>query len=274
MMKVTTIPIQTVGGQAELTCCIRREIKAREGRLRPAVIICPGGAYEFCSDRESEPGAVQFLAMGYHAFVLNYSTAPSCFPTALVELAKAVALIRKHGREWEIDRDRIAVCGFSAGGHLAASLGTFWNQKEIYQAAGAEPEDIRPDRLILCYPVISSGPYGHQPSFQNLLGKKYENGPAMDQVSLEKKAGSQIPPVFMWHTDEDKTVPAENTLLYALALRKAGVSVEYHLFPRGRHGLALATADSAKGGEEERDYIVPSCQQWIPLVREWLREWS
>lgn len=259
------------GENACLTAYIRDTMQAQKGRKRPAVIICPGGAYERCSDRESEPVAMEFLTMGRHAFILEYSVAPSRFPTALIQLAKAVALIRKRGEEWNVDTNEIAVCGFSAGGHLAASLGVFWNQRDIWEAAGAAPEDIRPDGLILCYPVITSGGYGHQGSFRNLLGEAYGKEKAMDMVSLEKHAGPHVPPVFMWHTDEDTTVPAENSLLFAMALRKAGVSLEYHLFPRGRHGLSLANEESAKAGLEE-EYIVPCCQQWIPLAERWLKE--
>ena len=273
-MRIETAVIEAGGGSACLTCYIRTEIQAQKGRKRPAVVICPGGGYERCSDRESEPVAMQFAAMGYHAFVLEYSTAPSRFPTALLELAKALSYIRKRGDEWEIDQERIAVCGFSAGGHLAASLGVFWNREEIYGPVNEKPENIRPDRLILCYPVISSGIYGHQDSFRNLLGDKYGSAADMDMASLEKQAGPHVPPVFMWHTDEDITVPAENSLLFAMALRKAGVSLEYHLFPHGRHGLSLATEDSAKPEEDGNVYVVPCCKQWILLVKEWLRDWK
>ncbi len=267
-MRVEKSEIVCRGKRAILTGYIREEIQARKGRKRPAVIICPGGAYERCSDREAEPAAVQFLAMGSHCFILDYSIKDAPFPTALLQLAKAVAYLRTHAQEMELDEDQITVCGFSAGGHLAASLGVFWNREEVYKEAGAEcGEDIRPDRLILSYPVITSGPYGHQGSFRNLLGSSYGEEHMMELVSLEKQAGPHVPPVFMWHTDEDQTVPAENSLLFAMALRKAGVSLEYHIFPHGRHGLSVATEDSAK---EEAGYVEPCCQQWIPLVKEWL----
>lgn len=269
-MKIENHEISYRGKKAVLTGYIRGEIKDRKGRKRPAVIICPGGGYERCSDREAEPVAVQFLAMGCHSFVLDYTTGDAVFPTALIQLAKAVAYVRDHGEEWGIDERKIVLCGFSAGGHLAASLGVFWNKAEIYREAGEETGDaVRPDRLILSYPVITSGAFGHQDSFRNLLGEDYGETEAMELVSLEKQAGPQVPPVFMWHTDEDKTVPAENSLLFALALRKAGVSLEYHLFPQGRHGLSLAADDSAKPGEE---YVVPCCQQWISLAKRWLME--
>ncbi|RGY97247.1 alpha/beta hydrolase [Clostridium sp. AM58-1XD] len=273
-MKIEKIVLEAGENSAFLTGYIRTEIEAQKGRRRPAVIICPGGGYERCSDREAEPVAMQFSAMGYHAFVLEYSVAPYRFPAALLELAKAVAYLRSRGKEWEIDTERIAVCGFSAGGHLAASLGVFWNREDVYGAVGETPEAVRPDRLILCYPVISSGEYGHQDSFRNLLGEAYGSATDMEMVSLEKQAGAHVPPVFMWHTDEDATVPAENSMLFAMALRKAGVSLEYHLFPHGRHGLSLATEDSAKPEEDGKVYVVPCCQQWIPLVKEWLGGWS
>lgn len=269
-MKVEQIEITEGGGDARLICYIREEIEAQKGRKRPAILICPGGGYEKCSDRESDPAAVQFLAMGYHVFILKYSVAPHRFPTALCELSKAVSLIRSHGEEWEIDKKRIIVCGFSAGGHLAACLGVFWNREFLWKRLGLSAEEIRPDGLILCYPVITSGEYGHQGSFKNLLGEKYGNQELMELLSLEKQAGNQVPPVFMWHTDEDTTVPAENSLMFAMALRKAGVSLEYHLFPRGRHGLSVATGDSAKPGEEYEQYVVPCAAQWTGLLKTWL----
>ena len=139
------------------------------------MIICPGGAYERCSDREAEPAAVQFLAMGSHCFILDYSIKDAPFLRRCCSWQRRVAYLRTHAQEMELDEDQITVCGFSAGGHLAASLGVFWNREEVYKEAGAEcGEDIRPDRLILSYPVITSGPYGHQGSFRNLLGSSYE----------------------------------------------------------------------------------------------------
>ena len=278
-MKIETIPIRLTreqtgreiyGEGAVLTCFLKDNTEGRPEARRPAVVICPGGCYEFCSTREAEPVAFQFLAMDCQAFVLNYSTAPNSFPTALMELASAVSMIKKHGREWHIDEERVLLCGFSAGGHLAASLGVFWNREFLLKPLGFEGEDIRPDGLILAYPVISSGSCGHEASFINLLGEK----PSVSRefCSLENQAGSQVPPVFMWHTDTDQTVPVENSLLFALALKKAGVSLEYHIFPEGRHGLSLANEETAKDEDDNRGtYVVLCAQVWTELVKAWLK---
>ncbi|MDO4278853.1 MAG: alpha/beta hydrolase [Lachnoclostridium edouardi] len=269
-MKIEKLLISADGHEGWLTCYLRDEIQCQKGRKRPAIIICPGGSYQLCSDREGEPVAMQFLAMGYHGFVLEYSVAPACFPIALKQLALAVAKIREKAEKWSIDPEKIVVCGFSAGGHLAASLGVFWNQEWLYQSLEKEKFDIQPDRLILCYPVITAGEYCHPGSFKNLLGRNENIEEKRNMVSLENHAGPHVPPVFMWHTDKDGTVPAENSLLFVMALRRAGVSIEYHLFPEGGHGLSLAARDSAKDPVPGKTYIVPCCQQWIPLVRLWM----
>ena len=260
-------------GGALLTCYLKDNTEGRPHARRRAVVICPGGGYEFCSTREAEPVAMQFLAMDCQAFVLTYSTAPAVFPHALRELALSVAMIRAHAEEWHVDENRVIVCGFSAGGHLAASLGVFWDREFVWEALGLTGERVRPDGLILAYPVISSGEFAHRGSFEHLTGRSGETkGEELwELLSLERQAGPQTPPVFMWHTAADGTVPVENALLFAMALRKAGVSMELHIFPEGRHGLALASEETAKDMDDGRGtYVVPACQQWIRLAGVWL----
>ena len=257
------------GRKALLSCFIKENTAGRPNAVRKAVVVCPGGSYAFCATREGEPVACQFLAMDCQAFVLNY-TAPAPFPRALCQLAEAVAYIRSRAEEWHIDPNGIFVCGFSAGGHLAASLGVFWNREFVWKTLGASAGQVRPDGLILCYPVISFGEYGHMGSYKNLQGgeKQYPE----EFLSLEKQAGPHVPPVFLRHTDTDLTVPAENALLFAWALRRAGVSLELHIFHRGRHGLSLATEETSKDEDDKRGgYVEPVCQAWIPLVRAWIR---
>ncbi|MCD8221677.1 MAG: alpha/beta hydrolase [Clostridiales bacterium] len=238
--------------------------------LRPAVIVCPGGGYERLSVREGEPVALKYLAMGYSAFVLHYSVAPDYFPTALLELAILVGRIRTNACEWDIDPHKIIVSGFSAGGHLAASLGVFWNQQFVWETSGLTPETIRPNGLLLCYPVITSGEFCHPGSFAQLLGKEKDDAEKRRLVSLELQAGSQVPPTFLWHTVTDASVPVENSILFAQALLRSHVSVELHLFPRGCHGLALATEETCKG---EARYIEPCCQSWLSLAETWLKNY-
>ena len=182
------------------------------GQKRPVIVICPGGAYCMTSDREAEAIAVRFMGMGYHAVVLRYSVAPARYPVALRQLAKTVALLRENSDKWHIEKNKIIVSGFSAGGHLAASLGVFWNTEELAGITGMENERIRPNGMILNYPVITSGEAGHEESFRNLLGDRYEE--LKDQMSLEFQVTEDTPRSFIWHTFEDQTVLLDNTLLF------------------------------------------------------------
>lgn len=235
------------------------------GQIRPVILICPGGAYRMTSDREAEAIALRFMSMGYHTAVLRYSVAPAVYPRALRQLAKAVSLLREKSKKWLIDKNKIIVMGFSAGGHLAASLGAFWNNKEICQEIGMNEEEIRPNGMILCYPVITSGPYGHQESFHNLLGERYEA--LKDKMSIEKQITPNFPKTFIWHTFADTVVLPENSLYFVSAMRKQGVSVEYHLFPDGDHGIGLGNELTANANGRG---IVKGCEAWSTLAEKWL----
>lgn len=239
-----------------------------ENRLRPAVIICPGGGYHHVSDREAEAVAIQMNARGFHAFVLYYSVAPAAeFPRPQLEAAKAVMTVREHAKEWHVNPDKVILLGFSAGGHLAASEAAFCGREFIYEPLHASPAMLRPSGLVLCYPVITSGPLAHRGSFHALLGEREEE--LSDFVSLENQVNSETPPAFIWHTYEDGSVPVENSMLYASAMRKAGVPFELHIYPRGQHGLSLANAEtkSVKGG----DTVIPEVQNWVDMAGSWIR---
>lgn len=253
---------------ADLTAYLLDPMTQNPDRLRPAVIICPGGGFAFVSQREDQPIAAEFLTGGCQAFVLHYHVEPEVFPLALMELAKTVALIRRNSRQWCIDTDHIIVCGFSAGGHLAGCLGTMWNREFLYGPLGLHAEDIKPGGLILGYPVITSGEYGHQLSFKRLLGPGHEDDPQLRKlVSLEYQAGPQVPRTFLWHTWTDQNVPVENSLLLAQAFRSAGVNMELHIYCQGQHGLSLATQEVSDAGG---DCVLPHCQGWMKLAKEWI----
>ena len=240
------------------------------GQIRPVILICPGGSYRMTSDREADAVAVRFMSMGYHTAVLRYSTAPAEYPTALHQLAKAVALLRERSEEWHIDKDKIILMGFSAGGHLTACLGAFWNTEELREGTHLTSEAIRPNGLILCYPVITSGKYAHEDSFRTLLGTRYEE--LREHLSIEKQITADFPRTFIWHTFEDSTVVAENSLLFVMSMRAHGIPVEYHLFPDGLHGIGLGTELTANPNGRG---IVPDCQPWSALAEAWLnREFS
>lgn len=274
-----TIPIQVQGSLPEtrLITYIQDHYEEINIDKRPLVLICPGGAYAYTSVREGEALAMQFLAMGYHAAVLKYSCAPVTYPVALTELATAMALIRQHAEEWHVDPEAVIVLGCSAGGHLAASLGVLWKEEFLAKEVGIGVENqklLRPDGMILCYPVITSGEFAHRGSFENLLGETegsperlQEEGSLMNRLSLEKRVTSETPPAFIWHTFEDGSVPVENSLLFVSALRRAGVSTEFHMFPKGGHGLGLANRlTQTRDGRAIQD----ECTSWISLVHTWL----
>lgn len=257
------------GPGAELTAYLLDPMERTAKEKRPCVIICPGGGYEHLSSREDQPPAMEFLAMGCQVFVLHYSLAPNVFPRALLELASAVRLIRSQAQEWQIDPNRIAVCGFSAGGHLACSLGAFWNSPLVWDGLGCSKEEVRPNAMILCYPVITSGEFCHPGSFIRLLGDRFMDPQARALVSLENQVGPHTPKTFLWHTCEDQSVPLENSLLLASALRRCHVPLEMHIYPQGRHGLSLATHE-VEG--DQGQYYVPACQSWISLLKTWIQQ--
>lgn len=241
---------------------------------RPAVLIVPGGGYEHTSIREAEPVALGFLERGFNCFVLWYSVSGAgCtarFPTSLLELATAVSIIRENAEEWMTDPKKVFVCGFSAGGHLAASLGTFWNRDFVKNALGFEQEH-RPDGLILSYPVVlapTAEKQAHVGSFRNLLGDKLGDTDTLALLSLEQQVSDATPPAFIWHTATDDVVPVQNSLAFAAAMAKANRPFELHIFPRGDHGLARADRSTATG----EHYILPEVQQWIGLAARWAKE--
>ena len=240
------------------------------GAALPAIIICPGGGYVNCSPREGEPIALRFAAEGFRTFVLNYPVAPDRYPKALLYLSAAVAWVRRNAQELCVLPDQIAVCGFSAAGHLCASLGALWNEDFIAQQLSLMTGENRPDAAILAYPVITSGQFAHKGSFNNLLGEDAD--PELsEKLSIEKSAGADFPPTFLWTTYTDNVVPAENSLLLANRLRECGISVEFHLFHKGPHGLSLC--DRTTGTSSA--LINPHCARWVPMCTEWLREiWS
>lgn len=245
-------------------------IDTPEGLLiqkRPLVLICPGGGYEHISPREGEYLALQFLSMGFHAAVLRYSVAPAVYPTQLLELTKAMALIRKNVKEWHIDENKIFVQGSSAGGHLAASFGCFWKEDLITRAAGGDCEAIRPNGLILSYPVITSGEHAHRGSFNMVLGERYDE--LLEKMSLEKQVNADTPKTFIWHTFEDGTVPVENSLLFISALRKQGIPFECHIYPKGRHGLGLGSELTCSEGKS--DEIRPEVTGWVNMAGTFIR---
>lgn len=208
----------------------------------PAVVVCPGGGYDIVSDIEGEPVALQFYAAGYNVFVLRYSVRESAANfKPLCDLAATMAEIRANAEEWYTESDKIAVCGFSAGGHLAASLGVLHNEPKFLKAYG-RIEHIRPDAMILCYPVITADEFAHVGSIKNVSGAE-QGTERYAWFGLDKHVDAETSPAFLWHTAEDNCVPVENTLKMASALSEAKVPFEVHIFPKGSHGMSVCTQE-------------------------------
>ena len=250
--------IKDPGNNIEINCADKKE---------NTILIFPGGGYRGLSNRESEPIALQFLAAGYTVFVLDYSVSPAVFPRALFEAYTAISTIRKNADKWAVDVNKIAVCGFSAGGHLAASTGAFWD-RDFVRNAGFTTDDHKPDALVLCYPVITGGAKRHAGSFKRLLGKEEPDVNELKFQSIERQVSQTFPRSFIWHTFEDEGVPVENSLLLANALAEQKIKFEMHIYPEGGHGLALSSSLTSRPEKQPPE----KPQAWVKDCIKFLNE--
>ena len=232
---------------------------------RPAVLVLPGSGYSMCCPREGESVAMEFARLGFQTFVLYYRC-KTVYPAPLYDAAEAMTLIRDNAENWELDPNKVAILGFSAGGHLAALLSCLWNDPIIVQG-GFAPQKARPNGLILGYPVIT-GEKGkcHEGSFEWLLGDKLNE--MRGEMSLETRVTKNNPPTFIWSTAEDNAVPVISSFRFAAALAQAGVSVETHIFPRGGHGSALCRMQTCGNNPEHE---IPENAIWIDLCGGWIK---
>ena len=265
------------------------------GGSRPAVVVCPGGGYFDCSDKEGEPVALRFAAMGYHAFVLRYSVYAGvtghplnpkkpvipdpryAAPVQMRELGMALLAIRGRAKKWHVDPDRIAICGFSAGGHNCAMYATHWSKPVITEALGAPARDLRPNAMILGYaatdflhddkPGCSEIMRRLDHSMQTVIcGRDPATEEDLRRVSPCLLVDGDTPPTFLWATSEDRGVSVRNSLRMADTLATQGIPFEMHIFERGHHGLALAGQASAGDTSD----VNPDVAQWVPLAEAWL----
>ena len=234
----------------------------RDNEKRPTMIVCPGGAYAACSEREAEPIALKFLDMGFNVFVLYYSVAPHRFPSALIEVAALFDYINKNCEELHCDTEKIGIIGFSAGGHLAAHYSNLWDDELI---RARFENTYKPAVSVLCYPVISTE-NAHKGSFQNLIGHFPENEEEINRFSCEKLVGENTPPTFIFHTAGDACVPVQNSLCYANALAENQIGFELHIYPFGPHGVA--TADTLTTDELSDEMLYTGA--WINDLKKWL----
>jgi acetyl esterase/lipase len=212
-----------------------------------AVIVCPGGGYgALATDKEGTQFAQWFNSIGVSAFVLKYRLGPKYHhPIELGDAQRAIRMVRARAEEFRVQPDRIGIMGFSAGGHLAASAGTHFDTVNAVAGDPIDKVSSRPDFLVLGYPVISfTTSYVHKGSMRNLLGEN-PDPKLVELMSNELQVTPRTPPTFLFHTNADTGVPPENSVLFYMALRKAGVPAELHIYERGPHGVGLAQTDEA-----------------------------
>jgi acetyl esterase/lipase len=216
----------------------------KEKATGASVVICPGGGYGGLADHEGRPVAEWLNTLGVAGFVLKYRLGPRYHhPAPLLDASRAIRTVRARAAEWGLDPARIGILGFSAGGHLASTAGTHFDSGRADAADPIERVSSRPDLMVLVYPVITfSGPAAHLGSRNNLLGSDPPRE-LIDALSNERMVSKETPPAFLIHTLGDTGVPYENSLLFAAALRKAGVPHEVHLYEKGQHGFGLGAND-------------------------------
>lgn len=219
-----------------------------DDEARPGLLVVPGGGYDHLSPNEWENVALRFFELGYQAFALNYTIdSTKSIPLKLqplMDISRAVYTIRSMAKEFKLFEQKVAVCGFSAGGHLCASLCVHFEDVAEEKYAGLSN---RPDAAILCYPVITTGTYSHKSSVRQLLGD-LATLDELKYMSVEKQVKADTPPAFIWHTATDESVPVENSEMYAKALREQRIPYALHIYSEGGHGRNLGEA-GPKGPE-------------------------
>lgn len=230
-----------------------------EGERRPAVIVCPGGGYVARMPHESEPIVKWLHSIGISAFILRYRVAPYSYPCALLDAQRAIRTLRHEAAKFRIDPARIGIIGFSAGGHLASAAGTHFDEGQPGAEDSIERQSCRPDLQMLCYPVITMrDPHAHAGSRLNLLGPE-PDAARIELMSSEEQVTANTPPAFLWHTVEDASVPVENSLLFAAALRKHHVPFDLHVYAHGKHGLGTAESFPHLSG------WTTTCASWLKM---------
>lgn len=271
-MKNETINI-TEDGRVNLTCYYREEKEGLPNANKtPAILIFPGGGYNHLSEREADPIAFEFFAKGYSCFILRYSINQYAkFPDPLIEALKAIAIIRRNGDKFNIDPEKIAVIGFSAGGHLAGTLATLWHEEEYQLQANVTYDEVRPNAIILGYAVTSTDWVRRAlPDLKlNPFQIDFTNDDEVKLMEPYRNVSKNTPPTFLMHTTEDSTVPSMDSLKFALALEENSIPYEMHIFQKGGHGLSLGNILTDNGTKNCINY---NFSKWIELCLNWLKE--
>lgn len=283
-MFIEKIQVQEGMTQALMTAYIQEYNPSRQPpKARPAVLICPGGAFIGISADEGEPVALKFAAEGYHAFVLEYSigVGAAALPAPLLDVARALHHIRQNARRWALDSDQITLCGFSTGGYLAAAFSARWHEGWMSEAVGVSNQWFKPNRLILGYPILDLNRFqrrNHHPdSVMNpvieMMNTAIFNSPFPAQEQIEAwhfwtHISSDMPPTFLWTLRKDVYVEAAEPLEFAAMLAHQDIAYELHVFRDGSHGMSL--------GDETVGYDQPAVRQhanaigWFDMAIQWL----
>lgn len=277
-------------------------VEMLNGGKKGAILICPGGAFLYCSDREGEPIAMAFAAMGYHTFVLRYSVynensgintmdhimpdrsqpweeKPGVyFPGPIRDVGKAMQYIQNHAEEWHIDPEKIALCGFSAGAYTSALYAVYYNQPLITEFLGIDTDGIRPTAVVLGYTLSDySALVDTNPEENELFAactRAFTGKETITDVEFARKispcylVNETTPPMFLWTTAKDGLVDPEHTLRMAFALNQKKISYELHVFEEGSHGMALGTYATAGS----RCHLDTNVENWVPMADKWLQK--
>lgn len=293
------IKVNDAGTATLFTYIIDSKISTNKYKKRPAVIICPGGSYLFTATKEGEPVATRFLSMDYHVFVLRYTTyfkrrilsssdipevnEASHYPLQVRELMTSLKIIKEHAKEWSVDDQNIFVMGFSAGGHIVATLGERWDDPQLTDSVDHQlPADFfKPRGLILCYPMLTANILGNKGFKRDnedmkaqilyikraIFGTDEVTREAADELDIVSQVRSDMPPVFLWHTYTDELTNAADSTELMLNLIKYKVPCEYHLYSTGKHGMALCDETSATSADD----MNKACATWPMLANHWMR---
>lgn len=260
-------------GEATLTAYLQKPsnqiYKASE---RPAILVLPGGGYGHISDRECEPVALAYSAKGYQAFTLVYTVGEKgVFPNPQLQAFSALAFIRDKAKEFNINKDKIAVVGFSAGGHLCASVGVHWNNKDLQKSAGVAGGANKPNALVLVYPCITAKDGMRYEGIKTVHGKGLTEN-ELKLLSCEDYVSSHTPPTYICHTADDSTVPSVNSLLFATNLAKNNIPYKMNIYKNGIHGMSLATRAVTPYNEDTPSLVSQKAKDEHRIFSKWFEE--
>lgn len=294
-MQYLEFPLREDGTATLCAYVLDPAIRFDKWKTRPAMLVCPGGAYLTLATKEAEPVAARWLGLGYQAFVVRYKhyvverqevtggdpviDPDSCIPEQLVDLMCAMRIVHEHAAEWDIDEERIYCMGFSAGGHLVGSLAERWDDPALLARAGATAGQAKPAGVVMGYPMVNAGPSLSSPGKvplqmmptlelirRALFGTDAPTQEQIDAIDLVQHVRPDMPRVFVWHSTEDVVVNPADTLAFVRELQLAHVPCELHFFQKGPHGTSLCDETSADSASD----VWPANAEWVAACKRWL----